>query len=685
MKLRLLASHCRCPASPYRSAATGLLALLVWAGQASCASGQEHKEDAPPAGPGIVSHIKVLSDKVADVSSLEAWKKSFIREGMTDEEKAVAIWKSNVSFVYQDPPPKEFMQDECVHDAIKSFNVYGYGMCCCASARIEELARYVGFQARGWGINAHSVPEVLWAGEWHMLDASLVNYFSRADHTIASLNEVTQAVQGWLKEHPEYKGNDAKLTAFQQADGWTGWKRGPALLAGCAFYDAGGWWPARTHGWYSTMQEYDGSQGTPFTFEYGYSQGYEVNVQLRRGERLTRNWYNTGAHVNGVLHDGDAPGCLNAKVGEGSMAFLRGFGDLTDCRVGSGQQEYEVPLSSGAFRAGALVAENLAFRSDDGKGPALHLRDVGKPGLLEIEMPTSYVYLSGKISLAAKVSAGGKIRILFSDNHGLDWREVATIEQAGDQAIDLTKFAFRRYDYRLRVLLEGKDTGLDRLNLTHTIQCSQRALPTLAQGENTISFSTGPHEGTITIEGSTQAGKQGKQVTPMDFHPELKDVTPEEFRVTRDGASATFQVATPGEMVRLRLGGHYRLRDKRDQWELQVSFDEGKTFKTVDTQTGPYQGICKYITVADIPAGTKAARVRWVGTQRNTTCLFLLRIDADYKQPHGGFAPVKITYTWQENGDEKKDVHVAQSPADTYKILCAAKPQMKSIVLELAE
>ncbi len=30
---------------------------------------------------GVVSHIKVLSDKVEDVSSLEAWKASFIKPG----------------------------------------------------------------------------------------------------------------------------------------------------------------------------------------------------------------------------------------------------------------------------------------------------------------------------------------------------------------------------------------------------------------------------------------------------------------------------------------------------------------------------------------------------------------------------------------------------------------------------
>ena len=184
-----------------------------------------------------------------------------------------------------------------------------------------------------------------------------------------------------------------------------------------------------------------------------------------------------------------------------------------------------MPLSDGAFRGGALVADNLACRSEDGHGPALHLRDAGKPGILELDMPTSYVYLSGKVSLAVKVGAGGKIRLRFSDNHGLDWRDVAMIEQSGEQTIDLTKLAFRRYDYRLRVMLEGKDTGLDRLNLTHTIQCSQRALPTLAKGDNTISFSAGPYEGTVTIEGSTQAGHQGKQITPMDFHPEEGEST----------------------------------------------------------------------------------------------------------------------------------------------------------------
>ncbi|MGA2254808.1 MAG: hypothetical protein ABSG53_09115 [Thermoguttaceae bacterium] len=641
------------------------------------------RADGPAQPVGVVSHVKVLSDKVRDVSSMEAWKRSFIRDDMTDAEKALAVWRSAVMFRYQDAPPIEFLHEGCVHDPIKTFNVYGYGMCCCASSNIEALARYVGLDARGWAINAHSVPEVFYDGGWHFFDASLVNYFPRPDGKIASLEEICKAVQGWLKAHPEYNRNDSKLRQFQQAGGWLGWKEGPELLTKCPFYDWAGWWPAKTHGWYSTMQEFDGRGNTPFVYEYGYSQGYEVNIQLRPGERLVRNWFNKGLHVNGILHDGDEPGCLKAKVGEGPEAYLTQYSDITTGRVGSGTLEYDVPLADGMFRTGVLKAENLAARSEDAQGPALHVIDTAQPGALEIRMPSSYVYLAGQTILDAAVGPGGTIRLFFSDNNGLDWQEVASIETSGRQQIDLQKFVLRRYDYRLRFVLAGKGTGLESLKISNTIQCSQRALPTLAKGENTITFGAGRQEGTITIEGTPPSDAKGKNVSLADFHPTLKGVKAEHFQVDGASGEVTFPIATPGDMTRLRLGGFFRVRDKRDEWIVEVSFDGGKTFKKVDQYVGPTQGKCRYTTVSDVPTGARAARIRWAGTTHNTTCLFLVRIDADYKQPHGGFRPVKITYVWEEGGLEKKDVHVAANPAESYKITCPSKPEMKSITLEL--
>ena len=139
---------------------------------ASVALGEQETRTSTPAGPdavGVVCHVKVLSDKVPDVSSLEAWRRNFLKEGMSDSEKALAAWKTTVMFQHQDSPPAEFLHHEAdVHDPIKLFNVYGYGMCCNASSGVEALSRDAGLSARGWGINGHSVPEVQWDGAWHL-------------------------------------------------------------------------------------------------------------------------------------------------------------------------------------------------------------------------------------------------------------------------------------------------------------------------------------------------------------------------------------------------------------------------------------------------------------------------------------------------------------------------------------
>jgi len=638
---------------------------------------------APPSGQppvGIVSHVKVLSDKVEDVSSLEAWKKSFIKEGMGDEQKGLAVWRTVVAFRHQDAPPDELLQNEQnVHDPIKTFNVYGYGMCCCASSNIEALARYAGLEARGWAINLHSVPEVFWDGGWHMLDASLIGYFPKADGKIAGVEELVAGVKDWYAKNPEYKGNDKKLRGFMVNGGW---RKGPEILSRAPTYDDNGWWPAATHGWYSTMQEFSGA--TLFGYEYGYSQGYQVNVQLRPGESLTRNWSNKGLHVNMIDGKG-APGALKDKVGKQDMRYSPRYGDIAPGRVGNGTAVYDVPLADGTFRGGAMSVQNIACKAEDNAAPAVHVKDPAKPGELVIRMPSSYVYLGGELTFRAVCGDGGSLTVLFSDNNGLDWKEIAKVTSSGEQKVDLKPLVYRRYDYRLKFVLGAKGTGLDSLKISHDIQHSQRALPALGQGKNTITFSAGPQEGTVTIEGSTNESAKGKQLLFGDFHPTMEGLEPAGIRVGNTGkGSIVFPIETPADMVRLRFGCHYRARDAADGWDMQISFDDGKTFKTIDRAGGPSKGNCKYLSVSDIPAGTRKALVRFSGQQRNTACIFDFRIDADYKEPAGGFAPVKITYVWEENGQEKKDEHVASKAEDTYTIECAGKPTMKSLIVELA-
>jgi hypothetical protein len=603
--------------------------------------------------PGVVCNVKVLSDKVKDVSNLDAWQKSCIKDSMSEREKALAIWESVLTYQHQDNPPLEFIQRENdVTDPLKIANVYGYSLCSVASTELVGLARYCGLKARGWTINCHCVPEVWWNDSWHMLDASLINYFPKPDGEIASIAEIEAAVAAFFKDHPDLKGDDKKLRAYNWENNRKGWLRGPELLAKCPFYTENGMWSDRTHGWYSTMQEYDGSH--LFQSDQGYALGYSVNIQLRQGEVLTRNWFNKGLHINSEDKAGQAPGSMELKDKVLAKRFTSKYGDIAPGRVGNGTLVYQPPLAS--LKTSAYAFDNLAVEDD-----RLRVADASKPGVLIIRMPCSYVYLSGEATFDAAAGAGSSVTLKLSDNNGLDWRELSTYTQFGVKTQDYKKYVFRRYDYLLKFEFKGAGSGLNSLSISHDIQHSQRPLPALDKGENTITFSAGPQEGTITVNPSTSPGNKGLQLVVDDFHP------------TVDKSGTTFTVATPGAMTRLRLFG---LRAGADVG-ADVSFDDGKTFKSVSAANKTVHR--EYTELTDTPAGAKSAKVRFGSMPSN------FGIYADYKMPNAGFTPIKITYVWTENGVEKTDVHVASKENETYKITCGEEPMMKTIILQRAD
>lgn len=650
------------------------------------------EDEEKPQSVGVVSNIKVLTSKVPDVSSLGAWKESFIKDGMSDRDKALAIFMSEVAFQHDDFAPIECLQrdqwGEWVLDPIKMFNVYGYTMCSVSAANMACLARYAGLPARVSTVRDHIVPEFYYDGAWHMLDADQIQYFPKADGSIASLPEIVDGIGGWVETHPGFPmGDKAARHKWMNEKGWK--SEGPEILSRNPYFNANGWLPAGRFAWADSIQEFSRINNPPRSC---YSMGYEVKIQLRPGERLTRNWFNKSLHVNmdGV---GVVPRTLQAKVGEGELDYSRRWGDVAPGRIGNGVLEYDVPLADGGFRTGALTAENLAARSEDGLGPAMHVKDAAGPGVLDIRMPSSYVYLSGLCAFTAILGDGGKINVLLSDNNGLGWKEVATVDAGGEQKISLTPLVYRRYVYIIRFVMKGKGTGLDSLRLTHDIQHSQRALPALDQGENKISFAAGLPEGTITIEGAMDLNPKnsGRQLSYGDFHPIMDGFPPGVMPKTngRPG-SVTFPVKTPGDMRRLRVSDHFVSEGKGSMFVIEVSFNDGKTWKNVDQPAeadldfGPPFYVGRYVVLSDVPAGTCSALVRYRGIGLDTVALCNARIDADYAEPHGGFSPVQVTYVWEEDGVEKRDVHVARSPKDNWTIKVESTPVMKRLVLQLA-
>ena len=340
--------------------------------------------------PGRVNNLKVLSDKIDDVTTVENILQSFVRPGMSDEERSKAIWTAVVKYRHQTIPPNEFLAaDSEAHDPVKIMNVYGYCMCCCCSAVIEALNRADGREARGRILNNHSVPEVRYGDGWHMFDTSLITYFPRpGDGNIASVDEIATAITDWYSAHPGYRKDGPKLMEMMRSDGWMGWKsQGPALLASCPFYDKG-YLPARTHGWDATMVEYDRKSEV---YEYGYQVGHRALFSLRSGESFVREASNRGLHVN--MKAMPAWPMLKAKAPERDLVYLdQFFPGYRGGVVANGIHRYAPNLAAGDLAAGAEVYDNLAAGAAT---PALRVKEAGRPGIAVIPMVSPYVDLGG--------------------------------------------------------------------------------------------------------------------------------------------------------------------------------------------------------------------------------------------------------------------------------------------------
>ncbi len=638
-----------------------------------------------------VNNLKVLSDKTDDVTTAENILKSFVKPEMNDADRAKAIWTAAVKYRHQTTPPNEFLADDWeAHDPVKIFNVYGYCMCCCTSSLIASLNRLDGREARGRILNGHSVPEVRDADGWHMYDCSLVNYFPKADGKVASVDEISEAVRGWLDKKPDLRKAE-KLNDFMRADGWTGYKKGPELLANNPYYSLG-WWPARTHGWNATMQEYDRKSEV---YEYGYQIGHRALFSLRPGESFTREAGNRGLHVNG---DKDWDG-LKARTPDGDLVWMKQFFPaFNGAIVGNGVHRYAPNLASSGLADGADVYENLA---EEKTSPRLHPKVGGKPGIAIVQLSSPYVYLDGRVVLKAhRKSDTDKVTVSISTNNGRTFAPLWTAGKLGvsETTIELTDKILRRYAYWLKIEListSPSGSGLDSLVIENDFQHSPRTLPLLAKGENkiTVAADADPAIATRTISCriTPDTGfKNNETSAAMGVTFDNLDV--------RDGScwwkggvgTMTVPVETAGDLVALRFGAQIRARGEKDAVKMLLSFDDGESWEEAARISGPTPGTTQYFHFDKIPTrtdagrgGTRRALLRYeMANGNNTIGIFNFRVDADYRDPLAArdFRPFHVTHRWKENGAEKTFTQKVEKLPLTYSITAAAEPEMMSVI-----
>jgi hypothetical protein len=666
-----------------------LVPLLTLATVWSCAAAL--CQTPPPRTGARINNLKVLSSSVDDVTTPENILKSFVKPGMSDAQRTEALWKAAVRYRHQTAPPNEFLAGDWeAHDPVKLFNVYGYCMCCCCSSILEALNRLDGRETRGRILNGHSVPEVNYGDAWHMYDCSLITLFPKPDASMASVDDISKAVKDWYAQNPGYEGNGGKLFDLMRANGWTGWKdRGPALLAASP-YNTLGYYPARTHGWDATMTEYNRKSEV---YDYGYQLGHRALFSLRPGESLIREAGNRGLHVNGD------PGfdMLKAHAPENDLVYLKQFlPGYTGGVVGNGVQRYAPNLAAGELAQGALTYANLTAGTLTGGKPAISVAKPGQTGVAIVDMNSPYVYLDGRVKVATTCASGDSIVLSLSTNNGLAFTPVWTTRGAPTEAnatIALGPRILRRYAYQLKLEIHAaslRGTGITGFVVENDFQHAPRTVPWLKKGDNTITIAadadTALAARTFTGRITSDKGfdKNESTGTLGVVFDNLK-VDDGSCWWTGGVGTMTVPIETPGNMAALRFGAQIRARGERDLVKMQLSFDEGKSWKEAARIEGPTPGTTRYFRTADIPPHTRKALLRYELTGNNTVGIFSFRADADYHDPLAApaFRSFTVTHRWKEAGREKSFAKVVDRLPLTYTIPAGDSPEMVSVAYEM--
>ena len=403
----------------------------------------------------------LVSERTPDLHSLERYVASIVRPGMTQKERALALWGANCRQMYHWNNPVEYPlikpgQFNDVTDPIRLMNVYGYTLCFCSAAGMEAVWRQAGLEGRELGVPGHVTNEVWFDGQYHYLDAEFKGYFKRPDGVIASARECG------LK--PAEIIVDSRLPA--------------------GFFPLSRF-PFRT---YLSRMVFAGimDDGPSWYASHRAQSGHTMHVSLRPGESYFRSWDNVGKFVNDYVRwiEPGEFGTTDCRWGPRELEGPRSFGN--------GVLIYEPDLTTATdeFERGVFNSSGLV-KTDRGLAAAGESR-----GQCVFRVQVPYVICGcprriedpGRSSEGAVLSlrGSGSIDVEVSLDNGRNWSAAGR----GPGRIDLTRFVERRYGYQFRLsLMPGSE--LAELRVETYFQLAPSALPALAKGETRMTFGLG--------------------------------------------------------------------------------------------------------------------------------------------------------------------------------------------------
>lgn len=140
---------------------------------------------------GVAVNPTVIGDMAPDFTSLKGIVGAVVTPDMSDEQKAITLWRFTMNNLYDGRWGTSL-------DALEQLDVYGYGYCGTFASVLEGLWWASGLKGRHVNIGNHAATEVYYDNAWHYLDAHRRCYFLLKDNkTIASLDDLNLLPELW--------------------------------------------------------------------------------------------------------------------------------------------------------------------------------------------------------------------------------------------------------------------------------------------------------------------------------------------------------------------------------------------------------------------------------------------------------------------------------------------------------
>jgi len=571
-----------------------------------CSPGVEPAVRAAPRGGAF--NLRVVSDAVPDWSSRSNFVYSALSLWQTDFGKAAAQfrWSHRCrrvgSVVLEDGRP--------VLDPVLFFN--SYGICFCGHIAAINCGLWEAWGKRGRLVDlpGHVVSEIRYDGAWHLFDHDFSNYFINENGAVASAAELgASRIHGNVEdlEPGEYYIFDHCPHA--------------SAPRGHIFQGPNSWWLIDVaRDWYPGPKAIK-----PRPAIVGSHAGHRYVLGIRPNERYTRHWtpLGTGPLYARLFPNGKEP------AGKGSP--------LRNSRA-NGLWVWEPVLSD---HGTLFFAQNVKPTRD-----GIRVEDPRLPGIAVFNVSAANVITS----VGIQVDARGAVALLMSTDGGVSW-EAVSAPAAGRTAAPegvMTRFPAGRLQYLLRADL-APGAKLNGLRIETLTQVNPRALPRLRLGGNEIVAVSDEHLETLVLNPRlTAMDKPGEVLRATGWQvmekPRHRDPT---VRAVGE-AEIVLRAAVPRRIRKIRMACTAVMSEPSAELFLAVSFDEGKSWKTLGHYKAPAAPYDRRFEVEtrDIRGGARDVLLRYA---YDTGGSGLMNVVAEVGyDPAGRLMPYDVVYAWDE-------------------------------------